>query len=435
VIPVLAHGIGGRSDLPLPLWLFAYGAGFAVVISFTALRILWPRPRLAEASTGSALPKVVDTATSATAWVARAVGLFAFGVLLYAAWAGYDSPATNVAPVTVYVIFWVGLHAVSALLGDVWRALNPFESIGALLRLPERRDEPWLPEPGQWTAALGILSFAWLELAYHDPSSPRALAVWLTAYSVAVMAGAVVWGRAWLRTGEGFAALFGLIAHLAPFYRDPETTRLRARWPLAGLADVDVAPGTAALVLVALGSTTFDGFSRTEWWTDIVGSRRGWDATIVSGVGLVWVIGLVGLAYVGATRVCARISDGDPAETATAYVPSLVPIVVAYAVAHYFSLLVFEAQNFVALASDPFGRGWDLFGTIGNRIDYTVVSTSTIAYVQAGAIVVGHVLGVVAAHDRAVERHPAALATRAQYPLLAVMVLYTVGGLLLLLEG
>ena len=116
-----------------------------------------------------------------------------------------------------------------------------------------------------------------------------------------------------------------------------------------------------------------------------------------------------------------------------AFIASLVPIAFAYAVAHYFSLLVFDGQNLIALASDPFGRGWDLFGTIDQTVNYRLVSVRTIALVQAGAIVVGHVSGVLVAHDRAVERYRPNLAVRSQYPLLAVMIAYTVGGLAILL--
>jgi len=112
-----------------------------------------------------------------------------------------------------------------------------------------------------------------------------------------------------------------------------------------------------------------------------------------------------------------------------------VPIVLAYAVAHYFSLLLLEGQSAVSLISNPLGRGWDLFGTADRRVNFTLVTPLTVAYVQCGAIVVGHVAGVVVAHDRALALFDQRLATRSQYPLLAAMVLFTVGGLLLLLGG
>lgn len=97
-------------------------------------------------------------------------------------------------------------------------------------------------------------------------------------------------------------------------------------------------------------------------------------------------------------------------------------ITLAYAVAHYFSLLVFEGQRLLALASDPVNSGWNLFGTADWTVDYAAVSPTTIAWVQVGAIVVGHLAGVVLAHDRAVALFHGKTATRSQLPLLAAMV-------------
>jgi hypothetical protein len=307
--------------------------------------------------------------------------------------------------------------------------MNPMPVLAA--RLPRSTARA---DPGQWTAAAMVLSFVWFELAYHDPSSPRVVGAWLAAYCLAALAGAAWWGRDWLRHGEGFNALFHLLSHLAPFHRDGGG-RLRLRPPLAGLTDIEVRSGTAALVLVTLGSTSFDGVTRTESWIRLLGGRTGWAATAVNTVGLLWMVALVAAAYLAATRIVARVTERDPVEMATTFLSSLVPILFAYTLAHYFSLLVFEGQNAYVLASDPFGRGWDLFGTIDGQVNFTVVSTDTIAYVQAASIVVGHVAGVVAAHDRAVELFRPRLAERSQYPMLGVMVLFTVGALGLLLGG
>jgi hypothetical protein len=428
---VFAHGVGGRSDLPVPVWLFAYGAAFALLISFVALRILWPRPRLAALSSGIALPGGVQRIRPILGVMLRIAGLLFFALTVAAAAFGSADGGLNLAPYAVCVIFWVGMPIVSAAVGDVFAAANPFDTIAIALRIPE---ETGRRDPGLWPAAVMVFSFTWLELAYYDGcSDPAALSWWLGAYTVAAIAGGVWWGRRWLRTGEGFAALFSLLAHLAPLYRDPDTHRVRLRMPMSGLASVKPQPGMLALVLVALGSTTFDGFSRTKFWADIVGQRVGWDRTFVSTFGLLWLIGIVAAAWLGATRITARLTEREPADVATAFLGSLIPIALGYAIAHYFSLLIFDGQNFIALASDPFARGWDLFGTIDNSVDYRLVSTRTIAYVQVASIVVGHVCGVIAAHDRAVELFPPRQAVRSQYPLLAVMILYTVGGLLLLL--
>lgn len=427
---LLAHGIGGRSDLPVPTWLAAYGAGAAVAVSFAALLVLWPRPRLAAAAAGAALPGAVQRLAGPVAAALRVAGVVLFAVVVTAALFGTGDAAANVAPVAVYVVFWVGLLLASAVVGNLWAAMSPFVALARLL--PDRR--PVAADPGHWAAAALVASFAWLELCWHDPADPRAVATWLVAYTLAVVAGVLAFGRAWARTGEGFAALFGLLGHLAPLHRGDDG-RLRLRPPLAGLAAVRPRPGTPALVLVALGSTSFDGVQRTAWWTDVARGRQGGSLTLVNTLGMAAVIGVVALAWWLATAAAARIAGRPVGEVGRAFVLSLVPIVLAYAVAHYFSLLWFESRNALALASDPYGRGWDLFGTVGTGPDYRSLSTGTIAAVQVVAIVAGHVAGVVAAHDRAVELFPGRLAARTQWPLLAVMIAYTVGGLALLLGG
>jgi hypothetical protein len=314
--------------------------------------------------------------------------------------------------------------------------LSPWDTLSAAAeRLRGRhREGPVQPLDGatHWPAAAGLFAFVWLELCYHEPASPRVLAVALSAYAVAMLAGAARWGREWLRTGDVFGVWFGFLATMAPLYRDGGG-RLRGRVPFSGLASIVPRAGTAAVVMVVLGSTAFDGVTRSSLWADVVGSRSGWDATIVATVGLVWVIGIVALLYTGAMRVAARLTDREPGSLTAPFLHSLVPIALAYTVAHYFSLFVFEGQQAVALVSDPFGLGWNLFGTIDRGIDFRAISTTTIAYVQAGAIVIGHVVGVVVAHDRAVGMFDRVNANRSQEPLLVVMVAYTVGGLALLL--
>lgn len=432
---VLAHGIGGRADLPLPAWMFSYGAAFAVVISFVALGILWPAPRLAAAAEGRLAPEWMDRALRPPTVVLRALGLLVYGVVVYAAWWGLDESGANIAPYVIYVSFWVGTQLLVTVFGDVWRALNPFETIALLISRGRAAERTERADPGLWPAAAMVLSFAWMELAYFEPAAPRALGVWILLYSLVAAAGALWWGRGWLRDGEGFAALFGLLAALAPFARDATANRLRVRWPVSGLSQVVPKPGLDALVVVVLGSTTFDGITRLDWWArDIVGTARGWERALVQSIGLVFVIALVWVVWLVATRVSARLTDRRADQVANAYVASLIPIVVAYSVAHYFSLFVYESYNVVALASDPFGRGWDLFGTIDVAPDYRMLSTTLIAWVQAGAIVIGHIAGVVAAHDRSLEQHDDTReASRSQYPLIAAMVIYTVVGLSLLL--
>ena len=436
--PVHAHGVGGRTDLPVPAWQLVWAASFAVAASFVALALFWEEPRLRRAAAGRSLPTVVPGARRVLAPLARAAGLFALGVLLYAALGGNTNPSVNIAPVAIYILMWVGLQAVSVVVGDVWRALNPFQTIadfsaGFVARLKQRPiSEAERGAGNQWWAVAAIFGFVWLELAYHDNTDVRVLGIYLAVYTGALLAGGAAFGRGWVRDAEGFGVLFTKLAAIAPLCRGGDGA-WRLRPPLAGLAVLPAKRGAAAFVLVVLGSTTFDGFTRSSVWLDVAAERTGWGLTAVNTVGLVFVIFAVTLLYRVAIAGMAAITGDTERELAEVFAPSLLPIAAAYTVAHYFSYLLLEGQQIIARISDPFGRGWDLFGTATHQVDYTAISTDTIAWTQTAAIAVGHVMAVVVAHDRAVERWPRRQARRSQYPMLAVMICYTVIGLLLLL--
>src|SRR6185295_5950264 len=124
---------------------------------------------------------------------------------------------------------------------------------------------------------------------------------------------------------------------------------------------------------------------------------------LIGTLGLLGVTAFVSLTYWAANRAARRYARTNRSSALEArFVHSLLPIALGYSIAHYFSLMVFQGQAGYLLATDPLGRGWDLFGFAGRSIDYTVVSPRTIALVQIAAIVVAHIVGVVAAHDRAV---------------------------------
>ena len=435
---ILAHGAGGGAALPAEPWLLAYSAAFALLIASVALRLLWPAPRLATAAEGVVAPAVLDTASRVIGSVLQALVLLVFVVTLVAAWFGEDVASVNIAPTALFVVLWIGMQVVSAVLGDVWRRVNPLWTVGAALDRVRGRDPETSSATGwwgtHWPAAVALSLFLWLQLAYTEQSSLAAVALFLSAYSVAVLIGAARFGAGWVRTGDGFAVLFALLGALAPLFRGDDG-RLRLRWPGTGLATVEVRPGTAGVVLVVLGGTAFDGLSLTQWWGDVVGGRRDWDLVAVDTVGLVLTIATVAVAYLVALRVLGLLAgdDADLTEQAGRWCPALVPLVLAYSIAHHLGLLVFDGQAFLALLSDPLGSGRDLFGTADRIIDFTVVSGEQLAVVQVGAIVVGHVLGVLVAHDRAVARYPGLTATTSQRPVLAVMIGSAVAAVLVLL--
>ena len=434
----LAHAISRPFELPLPLSVFLWGASIVVVFSFLCLGRLWRTSRFERQQEGTPLPNQLQPAIKVAGVVGRIVTLAALLVVFWSALAGRELVDANVAPRSVFVVFWIGLTVVSAMFGDIWRVISPFDTLCAIGqwasdRLGRRRATPRLyPDGwGHWPAAIGLFGFVWLELVFPEPAEPRTVALAIEVYTVIMLAGANLYGRDWLRRGDAFAVYFGLLARMAPFFRDCQG-KMRVRPPLSGLAGLEPQPGTAAVVFVALGSTSFDGLSRTRFWNELIAGYEPTGLLLIGTVGMLWTIGAAVVLFAGAMRLAARTTTVSSSRLMDWFVPSLVPIVFAYALAHYFALGVFETQTTMALASDPLGRGADYFGTFGWSPNLTFITARQIAWVQAGSIVVGHIAAVVLAHDRAVERLGAKDATRSQYPLLGAMVVYTVGGLALL---
>ena len=301
---------------------------------------------------------------------------------------------------------------------------------------------PW--RLGVWPGAVMLFCFPALELAYSEPASPRTLALAIAIYSYVMWFGMAAFGRrAWDEHGNGFSVYFGLLARISPFAE--HEGRLVLRTPFSGLTGSARTPGLLAFVAVMLGTVGFDGMTRASFWQNLVADVEGpyiVDAPrtaelLRTGLTLAGVLGavlVVALAYLAATRAAERMIGVDRS-LAPDFVLSLVPIALVYAIAHYFTLLVIQGQYVWPLASDPFGYGWDLFGTLDYSASIAPFSPNTVKWTQWGSLVAGHVAGLAVAHDRAVSILPERDALRSQYAMLVLMVLYTVTGLWLLSLG
>jgi hypothetical protein len=436
---VLAHGIGGREDLPIPFSYAVVGAALALAISFVALGLLWRKSRLRGDEAGRPLPDGLQAVVDAPAfrWTLRLIGLAVTAFVAYAAIFGPDL-ANNPTAGFVYVIFWVGLVPLSLLFGPVWRLLNPLRTVFLLLtgvlRTPAEEGLLRLPKKlGYWPAAVSLFSFVWLELAAPDRASTGVLRAYFAGYAGVHLFAASLFGSRWFDRGDGFEVYSALIGRLAPLGRRADG-RLVLRNPLDGLDGLPVAPGLAATACVLLGSTAFDGLSNSPAWLAATqGSSR--SPAITATLGLLVMILLVAGLYVLAARLSGmlgRTRHRMHAALSLEFAHSLVPIAVGYLVAHYFSLLLFGGQQTLIWASDPLVNGSNLFGTAEATVTYTLVSPTAIAAIQVLAVVTGHLLGVVAAHDRAVRLFPRRHAVAGQLPMMLLMIGYTVGGLTLL---
>ena len=441
-----AHGIAQRADLPIPEWLFGYGAAMVLIISFIALAFLWRTPQLQEPHRTRVLriPAVVDV-------VCGAIGIALFALVVYSGFAGTQTPTANFAPTFIYVTFWVGLVVASLLFGNVFAAFSPWRSAARAVAWVSRRlsaGEP--PSPlryperlGRWPAALGLLCFAWVELAYQSRDDPSTLALLALAYAAVQLAGMSFYGiDEWSERADAFGAYFGVIARLSVWERRDGVLYLRR--PLSGLPRLDPIPGTVALLCVSIGTTSFDGFSQGRAWANLandlqqpfldIGFTPATALELAATIGLVSAVLIVsGLYRLGVLGMHSVNREHPTAQLSRQFVHTLAPIAVAYVIAHYFSLLAFQGQAMAFLSSDPLGDGSDLFGTASSTIDYNVVSAQGIWYVQVGALVIGHVAGLTLAHDKALAVYrDVREATRSQYWMLLVMITFTSLGLWLL---
>jgi hypothetical protein len=444
-----AHGLVGKQDLPIPRWLFAWAATVVLVVSFVGLAALWPRPRLERVEERRVLsvPKAAEV-------LAGALGIAAFVVTIWAGFAGTQTATANLMPTVVYVIFWVAIPFTTLLLGNVWAAFNPWRATARAIAWAftrgGRREAPapmaypaWL---GRWPAAIGILLFAWVELVYVDRDDPTRLAIMALLYAAIQLVGMSLYGiEQWTRNGDAFSVYFRLFSMISPLHWRDRV--LYARPLLGGAPRLDVGSGTVALLCVMIGTVSFDGLSQGAIWTGTsgiapklqqrfinVGFSGEVALEIAFTIGLLFMVGLVAGVYrLGVLGMHSVRADHSTTELSRRFVHSLIPIALAYVIAHYFSLLTYQGQAMAYLVSDPLGNGSDVFGTATATINYNVIGPNGVWYVQVAALVLGHACGLTLAHDRALVVYPRLRdATRSQYWMLAVMVAFTSLGLWLL---
>jgi hypothetical protein len=452
-----AHALVGRKDLPVPAWLFAWGASLVLIISFALLSVAWTQARL-QREQWRPVPGWLSRAllNPGTEALCGAIGVGLFVVVLYAAFRGISDPTQNFSVVFVFYTFWLGLVLLSVLLGDVFRAFNPWRALGRLVSggfrlvagqpgaVPFRYPD-WL---GRWPAVLGVLLFVWLELIAGGGASPTPhdVGVATIVYSLVTFVCMALFGvEEWIERGETFSGYFGMFSRLAPF--ETRQGELGVRKFLTGAPQWAAVPGAASLVLVSIAVTSFDGgqegaLAGAIKWTFERCSDAGlslpdsfrvantiWLLIVFAGVSLLYWLGVQGMHTVRGSPPVKLL--------ARSFAHTLIPIALAYLVAHYFSAFLYQEQaQFTYILSDPLGHGSDLFGTAGGGINYGIVGSNTVWYVQVAALVIGHVTALTLAHDRALGVYDNVRnASRSQYFMLAVMVAFTCFGLFLLSQA
>jgi len=447
---VLAHGLGGSSDLPVPYAYSVIGAAWALTFTFALVAFAWRQPRFDPAKPGHPLPAALTACVDSP--LTR--GVSAAAALVFAVWvvlAGLWGPQTqaNALLGVLYVLLWVGLVAVSLLFGPVWRVISPVRTIYlALQRItPRRLGRPRLSYPEGWgyrPAAVGLFGFVWMELASPNPASLPWVKSWLLIYTLVLLGGAWLCGQRWFARVDPFGVYSMAVSRLSPFRRNPETGRIAIGNPFDHLLSLPIRPGVVAILAVLLGSTAFDSFSSSVTWRNFADrlAKAVHDVPVTVSLSALRTIALLVFVAVVATTfsLAARATGGIDREQRRALpgqmAHSLIPIVVGYIFAHYLSYLVERGQQAVFALADPFGRRWNLLGLAHLHVAYLLSMHPTVlAVIKVSCVVTGHIVAVIAAHDRALRLLPAGHQLTGQLTMMLVMVGYTFTGLYLLFSA
>lgn len=393
-------------------------------------------------------------------WITRTVDspvlrwIASLAALLFAVWVaiaavfGPDG-SDNALPGVFYVLLWVGLVAVSVLVGPVWRVVSPLRTVYRLLGMSRRetsdtRLRSYPSRWGYWPAAFGLLTFVWLELASPDPGSLAAIKAWLLAYTVLMLLGAWVFGSRWFARSDPFEVYSMAVSRLAPFRRSPVTGRITAINPLDHLTTMPVRPGSVAVLAVLLGSTAFDSFSQAPTFRNFIDRHaasvpmpsEAWSASLLRTVALVVFASVVGVTFWAAARATGGVNPDRRRQLPGELAHSLIPIVVGYIFAHYLSYLVERGQETIVRLADPLGRGWHLLGLDSADVQYVLSQHPSVLWtIKVSCVVIGHIVAVIAAHDRALRLLPRRHQISGQLAMMLTMVGYTFTGLYLLFGG
>jgi hypothetical protein len=432
----LAHGIGTAKDLPISPELAIAGGVAALVVSFTVLAIAWRSPRYDQATSGRLAPAWLSAVVDSPAY-AVALRLLGVVVMVYAAVAAVLGKDLLTNPIfgMFYVWWWVGLVPLSFLLGPVWKAISPVRTINQVFaRLsgsdPDQGVFDYPERLGHWPAVVGLFAFVWMELVYPYSTELGPVRLWCAAYVAVMLLGGALFGNTFYERADPFEVYSSLVAKMSPWGRRGDQLVIRS--PLANLDTVVARPGLVAVVAVLFGSTAFDSFRDSIRWVRFV-QDSSLPTFLLNNLAILTFCIVVGLVFALGCVLTGVGDDLERRELPNRFAHSVVPIIVGYIVAHYLSYLVEVGQSTLILASDPLGNGSNLLGTADLGVNYWLSYHPTLlADTKVIAVVLGHVLGVVAAHDRAVRILPRRHQLTGQLPLLFAMVAFTVGGLYLL---
>jgi hypothetical protein len=452
---IFLHGFGPRYDLPASLALYLFTAGGVVLISFV-LVVLFAADQVGEKALHyprRELPFLVPVARSPRPrLIGGSLGVFALIAVVIAGLFGSVDPTRNPAEYLTWIYFWAATVIASGLVGNLWYLLNPWAAIyDAITRFAHLRPVWKLQSVGVWPAAAAYFLFACLELTSGMANRPWFVATVALGYTALTLTGMVLFGRdEWLNHCEAFTVLFDIVGRFGPLEAERDENGRIAMVYLRPWGVGLLKPGPSGwdrvlFVILMLSTLAFDGIIATPAWQSFVIELKPiWvpmgalGSVFVRTLGMVLITASFFLVFVGFMQAVIYFGTRkvDLKATVSAFALTLVPIALVYNAAHNYSYVLVQSQVLIPLLNDPLGKGWHLWPAVANlQPSFALAQASTVWYAQVVLIVLGHVIAVYLSHLRAGERfRTAQRALLSQYPMLLLMVLYTMTSLWILAQ-
>ncbi len=458
---ILLHGFGQRYDLPASLALYLFAAGGVVVISFVLVVLFAGDQAGAKAIQYPRRPVPFLLPIAHSAWpriVGGSIGVLGLVAIIITGLFGSPDATRNPAEYLTWIYFWAATVILSGLVGNLWYLINPWAAIyDALRRLglpspPLRGGAPHVVGSlGIWPAVVAYLAFACLELTTGMANRPWIVATLAVLYSAVTLADMVLYGRdEWLDHCEAFTVLFGIVGRFSPVEAERDErgaiTAVYIRpWGVGLIQPSPSGWDRVVFVILMLSTLAFDGIEWTPPWQDFSIALEPWwqphgafGFFVFRTVGLLLVTGAFLLIFIAFMELVIYFGNRkvDLKATVTAFALTLVPIALVYNAAHNYNYVMVQSQALIPLLNDPLAKGWHLLPAVaGYKPSFALAQASTVWFAQIILIVVGHVIAVYLSHLKAGERfRTAQRALLSQYPMLLLMVMYTMTSLWILAQ-
>lgn len=470
-----AHGFGERYDLPIPLNYFLVGSSITIITSFILIGILVKQQNISNIFNQNFLLKnsIFSTLSRIILKILKIISIVLFLLTIISGLIGTQDPYENFSVTFVWIIWWVGMGYVNAIIGDIWNNINPWKIIfeffednfsnvknySPIFKYPKKLDA--------WPAVFLFLLFAWLENIF-DTSTPYKLSNLIIIYSIITWIGMLIYGKyTWIEYADPFSKFFKIMSKFSiseikilditnckscefnclenneciDCYSCQEISTidnkiLKLRLPGMGLIKTqNITMATSIFVLCQLATVSFDGIVETPFWVTV--QIHIFSFVSLIGPNTVSNINTLGLILFPIIFIMLYslfiwyiyLFSGKTLDTIyifKKFTLSLIPIALAYHFAHYLSYILIQGQYIIPLLSDPFGNGLNLLGSTNYTINISIINAKIAWFISLISIISGHIISILVAHIIALKIFKTQnIAVRSQYPMLFLMVFYT----------